>query len=281
MGLTSSLFGSAPKTPQYIYDLNEQSAKYNMAQMSANQENWGAAQAARDQGAESDFNYGTAAGSWLNSNPYIDQNVANATSQIVKGYNESSIPSLLSSYAASGRYGSGLMQKSLGNMQSQMNQDIGNAANQAYLSNYQNERGYQEAAANRLGQQYDSLNRAQQYGSVVNQGGQAPVSYDLKTPGSTGALGKLGQYTQGAQALAPYATAIGGMLGLSDRRAKEDIKRVGRLDNGLNVYRYRYKGDARPQIGLMAQEVAREKPEAVGMLPGGWMGVAYDLATEE
>lgn len=65
---------------------------------------------------------------------------------------------------------------------------------------------------------------------------------------------------------------------LSDRRAKTDIRKVGKLDNGLNVYSYRYKGGETPQIGLMAQEVEKKNPDAVAKI-GGLMAVNYDEAT--
>jgi hypothetical protein len=78
---------------------------------------------------------------------------------------------------------------------------------------------------------------------------------------------------------------LGGMSGLaslftlSDERAKEDISKIGKLDNGLNVYSYRYKGDDRPQIGMMAQEVEKVIPEAVAEHPSGFKMVNYGLAS--
>ena len=38
---------------------------------------------------------------------------------------------------------------------------------------------------------------------------------------------------------------------------------MGRLDNGLKVYSYKYKGDETPRIGLIAQEVRKLYPESV------------------
>lgn len=54
----------------------------------------------------------------------------------------------------------------------------------------------------------------------------------------------------------------------SDRRLKEDIKKVGKTDDGLPVYTYKYKGDSRTQMGVMAQDVEKERPEAVFSLGG-------------
>lgn len=66
----------------------------------------------------------------------------------------------------------------------------------------------------------------------------------------------------------------------SDRRVKDDVKKVGKLDNGLPVYSYKYKGDDTTQIGLMAQDVKKKNPAAVGEV-GGIMTVNYDAATKE
>ena len=70
----------------------------------------------------------------------------------------------------------------------------------------------------------------------------------------------------------------GSVMGLfSDRRLKDNIKKVGKLDNGLSVYSYTMNGV--PQIGLMADEVEKVKPEAVGQV-GGFKTVRYDMAVE-
>ena len=61
---------------------------------------------------------------------------------------------------------------------------------------------------------------------------------------------------------------------LSDRRAKTDITKVGKLDNGLNVYAYRYKSGGPMQIGVMAQEVEQVNPSAVAEI-GGLLHVNY------
>lgn len=86
---------------------------------------------------------------------------------------------------------------------------------------------------------------------------------------------------------APYPTTTTttqpmGLFGaLSDRRAKKDIKRVGKTDDGMPIYKYKYKGDPSglTHMGLMAQDVEKEKPEAVG-LAGGYKTVDYDRATK-
>ena len=67
---------------------------------------------------------------------------------------------------------------------------------------------------------------------------------------------------------------------VSDRNAKEDIDQVGTLFDGTPVYRFRYIGDPRFQIGLMAQDIEQRTPEAVGQI-GPWKAVDYKLATDK
>lgn len=54
----------------------------------------------------------------------------------------------------------------------------------------------------------------------------------------------------------------------SDIRLKDDIRLVGRTDDGLNVYVFRYRNDPVFRMGVMAQQVLRIHPEAVGERDG-------------
>ena len=67
---------------------------------------------------------------------------------------------------------------------------------------------------------------------------------------------------------------------LSDRRSKENIRKIGEAKNGLPIYSFRYKGDPEKvtHIGFMADEVEKKHPEAVG-LAGGLKTVDYDRAS--
>ena len=55
----------------------------------------------------------------------------------------------------------------------------------------------------------------------------------------------------------------GAAIMASDERVKDDITPVGELNDGTNLYMYTYKGDDTPQVGVMAQEVEKENPNAV------------------
>ena len=63
----------------------------------------------------------------------------------------------------------------------------------------------------------------------------------------------------------------------SDIRLKEDIVPLARLDNGIELYRFRYKGrDHTAYVGVMAQEVQEIEPSAVWRDRDGYLVVNYD-----
>lgn len=71
---------------------------------------------------------------------------------------------------------------------------------------------------------------------------------------------------------------LGALPGLSDRRFKTDIKRVGKTDDGLPVYTFRYIAGGPVIMGVMADEVETVKPEAVHNV-GGVSFVDYALVS--
>lgn len=80
-------------------------------------------------------------------------------------------------------------------------------------------------------------------------------------------------------------TGLGAVTSLagafSDANLKENIKPVGKLDNGLTVYSYNFKGVPYTEIGLIAQEVQKVKPEAVYQdKHTGYLKVVYSEATK-
>lgn len=77
--------------------------------------------------------------------------------------------------------------------------------------------------------------------------------------------------------LAGAAMLGGGVQGgwrFSDRRLKRNIKRIGKLANGLAVYVYNYIWSNELEIGLMADEVKLKYPHAVKAI-GGYDAVNY------
>lgn len=95
--------------------------------------------------------------------------------------------------------------------------------------------------------QLDVNGTANQFMNMQNANMQARAS---QQNGMMGALGQIG------------STAVPFMMA-SDVRVKTDIQKVGKLDNGLPIYLYRYKSGGPFHIGVMAQEVEQTKPHAV------------------
>jgi hypothetical protein len=153
----------------------------------------------------------------------------------------------------------------------------------------------------RAGAAFNNAQRAQQVGELgmlfglgpgmqMPQGAQmAPVG--VNSPDMMGAVQnnynqRTAQYGANMGAMAGLGAAglsagmqygLPALLALSDRRAKENIERVGELDNGLPVYAYNYKAGGPTHIGLMAQDVEKKNPEAVGRI-FGMKGVDYARA---
>lgn len=154
----------------------------------------------------------------------------------------------------------------------------------------------QQALTELLTQRNQPLNEisALMSGTQVSMPQQRPTPATAIAPtdviGPTNAAyqGQLAAWQQGQQ---NRGGLLGGLAGLggsilggwartgftlpSDRRLKQDIRRVGKLDNGLPVYAYRYLGSPFTMLGVMADEVAEVKPAAVYTAPSGYQLVDY------
>ena len=83
----------------------------------------------------------------------------------------------------------------------------------------------------------------------------------------------------GAAAFKEYlsiGSQIATAVAASDRRLKENIKKIGESISGLGIYTFNYIGKATKYIGTMADEVLQIKPEAV-VVRNGYLAVRYDL----
>jgi hypothetical protein len=132
----------------------------------------------------------------------------------------------------------------------------------------------QGAAAQMTAGQAQQATQQAENNALYNQFLQAQsLPYQQLQLASNIALG-----TGTAQGSTTTTTQPGGFF--SDERLKENIKAVGKTFDGQTIHSYNYKGDPRTQIGLIAQEVQKHHPEAVG-LAGGYKTVDYDKATED
>ena len=88
---------------------------------------------------------------------------------------------------------------------------------------------------------------------------------------------------QRQQRAAQNQSLLGGLMGMggsligafSDERLKEDIEPVGTL-KGHKLYEYTMKDTGEKQIGVMAQEVRKKRPDVVKKDPeSGYLKVNY------
>ena len=141
-------------------------------------------------------------------------------------------------------------------------QQAGLAGAQAQLAAGQTQQQTQQAGLQALYNQFQ-----QQQGFPYQQ-----AQFLANIAEGTGALS--GNATSGT------STTTGGGGFFSDERLKENVQKVGETNDGQPIYRYNYKGDKNTQIGLLAQDVEKDHPEAVG-LAGGYKTVNYKKATED
>lgn len=234
---------------------------------------------------------GMAKGDWIGGNSKFNAALQNALSQTSDAINQS--------MSGAGRYGSGahtgVLADELGALATkasaeQYNQDVRNMMNanqmidrslydQANAANnyYQ---GQSNAQSNALkGGLIQDMNRQnmldaqrQKWAEQDNQGWNR-LEQLLRV--GTQAAGNYGT-TSGKSTTMPSVTKdplrdaqqvlglVGGILGLSDVRAKENIL-LERKKNGYSLYSFNYKGNPQRYRGVLAQEILRLKPEAVFM----------------
>ena len=123
----------------------------------------------------------------------------------------------------------------------------------------------------------------------VNSAQQATTAGpDLLGAAGMGYNAQMGDFNarQAAQAnLNQGLFTLGGAALMSDIRAKENIKAIGVMPNGLTLYSFEYKDEVKSHplagdgihVGVMAQEVEQVFPYAVKTLDDGYKVVDYGL----
>lgn len=162
------------------------------------------------------------------------------------------------------------------------------AADAAY-TNYLNSSGYQSMM--KSGQ--DAITGSAATKGLLRSGatGKALTNFGQKLGSEKfneflGQLTGLGQYglnsantiTAAGQYGTGSGTSSGGIINslFSDRRLKQNIKLLRRGADGLGVYSYEYKKEPGVvRIGVMADEVAKLQPEALGPTVDGFATVDY------
>lgn len=168
--------------------------------------------------------------------------------------------SVMDAQAAKGKLGSGSTLTSLTeamapiymNREQQVFENRYNANNQQF-NQLQNLIGMSQNAA--AGQGAATANTTNNITDLATQGANAQAA---------GAMGAANAQAQGTQNMAGLAALAASMFMASDERLKEDVKRVGKMNDGTPIYTYKYKqGDGKTHMGVMAQEARKKHPDAV------------------
>lgn len=136
----------------------------------------------------------------------------------------------------------------------------------------QQQQGFQQQA---LGVPYEEFQRALAYGP--QQFGLLAAGQGVSTPTTTS------QQKTGTGDILGTAAQLAGMYFLSDERLKENIKPIGKSENGHNLYTWDWNDKAKelgvndPTIGVLAQEVKKYMPEAVIEDENGYYKVNYGV----
>ena len=159
-----------------------------------------------------------------------------------------------------------------------------------------NQQGFQQQAYNQM-QPINVIN-ALRTGSQVTNPSYANVPQQAQTAGPDILGATNAQYTNQLNATNAAnqgsSNLMGGLMGLagktgfitslgSDQTIKENISKVGSLDNGINIYKFEYRPEYKDtwghgsHIGVMAQEVEKVIPEAVSLHEDGYKLVNYAM----
>ena len=196
--------------------------------------------------------------------------------------------------AAQAQYGMGMQNAALQNQ----------AAQQAYQQALQSGQFQNQTAAQKFAQaqalQQNPLNmlnatrtgQQMQVANIPNVGQSNPAALQaVAGPDMLGAATALGQYNMNTynQQAAANNSMMGGLMQLggqaggmlaggmfSDRRLKKNIKRIGTHALGIGLYTWDYLW-GQPFSGVMADEVEKVMPEAVGVHPSGFKWVNYKM----
>ena len=153
---------------------------------------------------------------------------------------------------------------------------LGDIAGQ-YGQDYRADLGMQADLGNQLYQLQDRYNQApltqlQNAGNLLNPGLIDSLSGKTITSQNSGVSQ---EKKSGGLFNSLLGVASAGASIFSDRRLKDNIRRIGKTDAGLPIYTYRYKGDSETRFGVMAQDVEEMQPEALGPEIGGFKTVNY------
>ncbi|MDE2098332.1 MAG: tail fiber domain-containing protein [Patescibacteria group bacterium] len=160
------------------------------------------------------------------------------------------------------------------------NQNLANTSFNNAFNMYQTQQGniYQRLAGLAQMGQSAAANTGQQGTALIGQAAQSATNIGTaQAGGQVGAANAWSGALSSASFVPWLMSGSGGGAMASDRRLKENIKRVGITASGLPVYIFNYKGSETICMGVMADEVIRKFPEAVTHGDDGFDRVNYGM----
>lgn len=118
-------------------------------------------------------------------------------------------------------------------------------------------------------------NYLQQLSGLAGLGNQAGSLIANTGQKSTSSGSSTGERESGFQTMGKVASTVGTLLSFSDPRLKADVRKIGQYPDGLGIYAFRYLTTAKRVIGVMADEVAKIRPHALGPKINGFATVNY------
>lgn len=250
-------------------------------------------------------------------NPYTDSVVNQIATLGQRNLTENLLPQVNSTFTGAGQFGSTRNADFTNKAVRDANESILNQQATALQSGYQNaantalsdltrqanlgqltqQLGYQDTSyLDTMGQQQQALQ--QQNMDLANTDFTNQLNYpktqlsflsDVIRGNPTSTTNYAATSTPGVatSTISPLAAAAQGFLGArtitttptttssSDMRLKSNVQKIG--DHPIGVGLYAYTIDGREEIGVMAQELLRVKPEAVGMDNDGFYVVHYQM----
>lgn len=121
----------------------------------------------------------------------------------------------------------------------------------------------------------DSISQGALEKAIVNAQANIDVNGYLSQEAQFKGMAKASKMGAWGSLVGGITSAAGTIAMASDRRLKTDIIKVGTHGN-LNIHSFRYIGDNKLRVGVMADEVAIHAPHALGPEINGYATVYYD-----
>lgn len=251
------------------------------------------------QAYDSSYNSGLASSNQLFNQALGAGNFANSAQQ--QGFNQSAFNATSANNASLANAGfdtqASMQNASMQNQNNQFNVGANNNAQTSIMAGYGQNAGMNNAANSQQMQNLFALRNAPmnelssirsatpvsqpQFQAYGPAGMNSPNLMNAQQQAYQGQLGSYNNQVSGMYGLGSSALTAGAMyMMMSDIRVKKDVEKIGQRDDGLGIYRFRYKWDsdqAAPHVGVMAQEVEQVRPSAVKTMPNGFKAVNYSM----